>query len=101
MATREMQTFCSSSFHCFAKRVALDVMGHPQVQKNRRANGNNEKYSNCRAKNQPAVSRTTYAHTDYYRAFRLSKTRSAIYREFNNGRMVRFSPPEEFSDFSN
>jgi len=87
MAAREMQTFCSFSFHCFAKRVALDVMGHPRVQKNRRANGNNEKYSKCRGKNQPAVSRTTYAHTDYYRAFRLSKTRSAIYREFNNGRM--------------
>jgi len=87
MATREMQTFRSFSLHCFAKRVALDVMAHPRVQKNRRANGNNEKYSNCRGKNQPAAPRTTYAHTDYYRAFRLSKTRSAIYREFNNGRL--------------
>src|SRR5207249_939467 len=65
MATREMQTFCSFSFHCFAKRVALDVMAHPRVQKNRRANGNYEKYSNCRGKNQPAAPRTTYAHADY------------------------------------
>src|SRR5207248_329956 len=78
MAARKMQAFCGFSLHCFAKRVALDVLRDPGIQKNGRTNRDDEKNSHRSGKNQPATPRTNSAHTDSYCAFRLSKTRSAI-----------------------
>ena len=46
MAAREMQAFCGFFFHCFAKRVALDVLRDPRIQENGRTNGDEEKNSN-------------------------------------------------------
>src|SRR5438874_12611772 len=78
MAARKMQAFCGFFLHCFAKRVALDVLGNPGIQKNGCTNRDDEKNSHRSGKNQPATPRTNSAHTDSYRTFRLSTTRSAI-----------------------